>query len=131
MFELFGFPPLHGPFLKGITDVRMTQSLSKAALTNASACLSSFRHGDRFGDEFCFPFTQRPRSPSLGPLFSLALEGTGWKHTRDVRQCVALLLAIALPSSSQNSYCRDLEPNPHRAEIRVSPLPSADLPSIY
>lgn len=41
MFELFSCPPLQGPFLKGITDVRMMQPLSKAALTNASG-LSSY-----------------------------------------------------------------------------------------
>lgn len=59
------------------------------------ACPSSCRRGDRFGDKFCFPLTQRPRSPSLGSLFSFALEGTGWKHTCDARQRVTLLLAIA------------------------------------
>lgn len=40
MFELFSFHPSQGPFLKGITDVRMTESLSKAALTNASGLVS-------------------------------------------------------------------------------------------
>lgn len=35
MFELFGFSPLQDPFLKGITELKMTQALPKTALTCA------------------------------------------------------------------------------------------------
>lgn len=117
--------------LKGITDVRMTQPLPKAAFINASGLICHPAHVEiDLGIEFCLPLTQRPRSPSLGPLFSLALEGTGWKRTFGVKECVTRLLAAAHQSSSQNSYSGDLESNPHPAEIRVSPLPPADLSSI-
>lgn len=40
MFELFGFSPLQDPFLKGITELKMTQALSKTALTCSSGLLS-------------------------------------------------------------------------------------------
>lgn len=114
MFELCSFPPLQGPFLKGITDARKIRSPSKAALTNASGLVSHPADMETgLGMNSASPPPQHPRSPSLGPLFSLALEGTEWTHTCDAKYRATLLLDVARHRSSQNCYSKGLETNPH------------------
>lgn len=68
MFELFGFSPLQDPFLKGITELKMTQALSKTALTCSSGLLSHPTDTEAgLGKNFAFP------SPSSQGILCLHL----------------------------------------------------------
>jgi len=80
----------------------MTESLSKAALTNASGLVShpaDVETGLGMNSPFCSPCSQRALPWDLP--FPLHWRAQGWKPTSDAKHCATLLLAIVCRHSSQ------------------------------